>query len=240
MKGRIILYGVIAGLLGCVMVACHKFPVPPVVGSVNFKIQYKVDGEQLTFDTIRYLNSAGNAYSVTKLEYYISDLTLIRGNGTVYSSKDIHYLNARSTNKFTLADIPPGNYVGMSFHIGLNVDTNKTGKLPGKTENLNMAWPEPMGGGYHFLKFEGHFKDSTGATLGYAMHVGTDICLMKVTIDHPFDIRYLNQAQVMTMNVNQWFTDPVTYDLSTANYIMGDPDNMLKIAGNGVNVFSMD
>ena len=34
-----------------------------------------------------------------------------------------------------------------------------------------MAWPDVMGGGYHFLKLEGHYKKDS-LLAGYAMHIG--------------------------------------------------------------------
>jgi hypothetical protein len=47
-------------------------------------------------------------------------------------------------------------------------------------DNLNMAWPTAMGGGYHFLKMEGHYLDSLNTNQGYAIHIGKNENLMPV------------------------------------------------------------
>jgi len=214
----------------------------PVNGSINFSIQYEVDGEELEFDTARYFNAANNRFSVSKLEYYISNLTLIGDDGELFASNDIHLINARNESAiaFSVLNIPVKNYSGISFNIGLIPKQNKSGSLPPTLENRNMAWPEPMGGGYHFLKLEGHVIDSIGTRSGYAMHLGTDTCLIHLTLKRLMVVQYQNQRMNLTMNVNEWFSNPNVYDLSVNNYNMGNQGRMLEIAQNGASTLTLN
>ena len=230
----------LAAFLG-LATSCHKHDVLPETGSIGFNLQYHVDGKPLEFDILQYTNAAGNLYSVSKLHYYISNITLRKADGVSFTDREIHYVDARDggTNAIQLENIPIGNYDGISLFIGINSDTNRTGTLPGTLENVNMAWPEPMGGGYHFMKLEGHFKDSL-STPGYAMHIGTNVCLVEVYIDHPFSVRYRTPEKKLKMNINEWFSTPVQYDFANGNYTMGIADKMLEIAQNGKDVFTLE
>ena len=221
---------------------CHKHPVPPTEGEMYFYVHYNIDGTPLIFDSINYTNAAGNKYSITRLEFYISNITLFRKDKNPFITSDVHYLSARQrlTSQIKLEGVPIGHYTGISFHIGLVTDTNNTGSLPGTLENVNMAWPEPMGGGYHFLKMEGYFLDSLSNPTGFAVHVGTDTCLINVTINQPFEVIYHTPEKFLNMNLNEWFDHPTKYDLSDGNYTMGIEDKMLIISKNGSNVFTME
>lgn len=221
--------------------SCKKDAIQTESGDMNFNIEYHADNQPLIFDTIQYSNSAGNFFSVTQLEYYISDIVLIDMEGNEIHRNDIHYINPRkdSTIQFTIAGVAMQNYSSMLFKIGLNSNTNKTGFLPPTIDNQNMFWPDPMGGGYHFLKLEGHFMDTLGAIQGYAMHLGTNACLVSCRIDKQFSLKSKSQTMTLRMNINEWFKDPNTYDLNSGNYIMGNQGQMLKIAENGKDVFTL-
>ncbi|MCB0429094.1 MAG: hypothetical protein H6585_03060 [Flavobacteriales bacterium] len=220
--------------------SCHRHPVFPETGSIRFGIVHQVDQQELFADSIVYMNAAGNQYSVSKLEYYVSGITLTGDGIDSYTDGKVHYVNAfrSSTCQWVMENIPVGDYNKISFHIGLVPDSNKTGGLPGNMENINMAWPEPMGGGYHFLKLEGHFLDSANAVAGYALHVGTNACLGSVYLDTTLTVRFQNQRLDLVMNVNEWFGNPTRLDLNQVNYTMGDQVRMLELINNGTNAFA--
>ncbi|MCB0396478.1 MAG: hypothetical protein KDD36_07480 [Flavobacteriales bacterium] len=230
-----------AGIMAGMLSACHKHPVMPDMGSVNLAVNYEVDGAALIPDTMIYTNAAGNLYSVSRLEYYISDVTFIAEDGENHTDKRIQYISAFSgpTNAWSIENIPAKNYTGITFLVGLNSDANKTGYLPPTMENVNMAWPDQMGGGYHFLKLEGHFMDSLNHMSGYALHVGMASCLITVSIEHPFTVKYKNQRMTLAMNINQWFGHPHIFDLDLVNYTMGNKPRMLEVAQNGSHAFTL-
>ncbi len=197
----------------------------------------------LIFDTVDYVNDAGYKYSISKLEYYLSFIQLEREDGKIYLADSIFYVNAKRKNQhITLTEIPSGHYTRISFLIGINKAKNKTDYLPATTENLGMAWPDMMGGGYHFIKMEGHFSDTQNNKQGYAIHLGTDA--MQVA-HHPLvynvSVSSATQAALhLNMNVNEWLRNPHTYDfMKDGNYTMSDPKLMKLINENGKDVYTL-
>lgn len=224
--------------------ACKKdkeeqLPEPQKYRSTSVAVTYQVDGVPLAFDTMAYVNAAGNIYEVMRMEYYISNVTFYNANGKGFTSSKIVYMNARLNNKnvLKLDSVPEGNYTKMTFNIGLDSIHNISYSLPNTTENVNMAWPVPMGGGYHFMKFEGNYLVNM-AKRGYSVHLGRNPSLVTCTINAPFAISASQPDLAITMNINEWFRNPVNYDFNTDGYaIMGNPTAQLKIATNGQDIF---
>ena len=209
-------------------------------GSVRISVSYSVDGQPLLFDTLLYQNEAGNPYEVSRIIYYITGFTFFKTDGSTCHSDHVQYIDASddSTNSFLISSIPNGSYSSMKFYIGLDSVRNIPGGLPNTWENLNMEWPVSMGGGYHFLKFEGYYTD-TCCSNGFAMHIGRNECL--VTVNHPvsFQMESNEIPLSLNMNVSEWFKNPHTWDLNTdGNYTMGNLPAMLKLAENGADVFN--
>ncbi|MBL0309774.1 MAG: hypothetical protein IPP77_08910 [Bacteroidetes bacterium] len=231
------------GTLFLVIVAgsgCNKSDPPVISSTVLLNTSYNVDDHSLIFDSLMYVNAAGNLYSLNRLEYYISGITLLKESGDSIRFDSIFYIDAQTlnTNSFSLKDVPVGNYIGMTFHLGLRPDQNVSNSLPATSENVNMAWPDPMGGGYHFMKMEGHVKDSVSSQ-GYAVHLGNNMNLVTCVILHPFKIEKAYENIDLAMNINEWYSNPYTYDLLLdGNYTMGSMALMSKISKNGADVFT--
>lgn len=239
-------------LLFLVLSACKKESTPtstlpaveptPIQG-INVTINYKIDNDALMTNHFMYFSPAGYNYSISNLSYYISRIDLIKSDSSYLSVKDYTFVDAQrsGTNQFTLATIPEGNYIGIKFNIGLDSVQNTSFALPATNENSNMQWPQLMGGGYHFLKLEGNYKDTQG-TYGYTMHLGTNNCLIPIKLFRAITISKDAETPItLTMNVNEWFKNPHLFDFNTdGNNIMGDSLNMKKIAENGVDVFTIN
>lgn len=213
----------------------------PVTGQLVFNVGYHVDGRQLFFDSLMYTNAAGNQYSVTKVHYYLSRFRLYKDGSIQYSSDTIVYVDAEQTMNITFINVPVLTYDSISFHIGLDEAQNKSNSLKPTAENVNMGWPDVMGGGYHFLKLEGHWIDSS-TKLGYAMHIGNNGFLVRAGAKANIEIRgSKTTTRKLMMNINQWFAGPNTYNLATDGvYSMGNAALMKKLSENGVNVFNIE
>ncbi len=208
----------------------------------NLAINHKVDGQALQYNMFNYTNQAGNPYEVTTLRYYLSNFVFHNADGTDYTDEGIYYVDANdaTTNTIHIPEMPMGNYTGVSFVIGLNPAQNITNGLPNVTVNNNMAWPDHMGGGYHFMKFEGHFTNNTGTEDGFAIHMGTNVAVVNIEIDQLFEAKEDNNSFTLSMNLNQWFANPNTLDLDSLSYTMGNSSGMALVAANGADVFSIE
>lgn len=211
----------------------------PATGDVSLTVEYNVDGMPLRFDSLMYTNAAGNKFSVTKVHYYLSRFKFYAGGQVKYTSDTIIYADGKKPLSFRFSDLQATGYDSVSFHIGLDEAQNISNSLPATTENVNMGWPDMMGGGYHFLKLEGHWEDTAG-TLGYAMHIGNNGYLVRAGAKKNFTVKggeTLNM--VMSMDIAEWFANPNTYDLAKDGlYSMGNAPLMKKLSENGIDVFS--
>ena len=224
--------------------SCKDDPAKIDKGNVSFKISYSIDTDTLQIDTIKYLNAAGNKYSVNHFEYFLSGFTFYKDDNTTYTSDEVFYVNIKKplTNVLSIQNIPFGDYKSISFNIGLDSFKNKTNSLPNTIENINMAWPDAMGGGYHFIKLEGYFLDKTGTKQdGYAMHLGTNPNLIKIELNHSFKITNSTINKKLIANINEWFKNPANYDFDIdGNYSMGVKGAMSKLAQNGKDLFKIE
>jgi hypothetical protein len=103
-----------------------------------------------------------------------------------------------------------------------------------------MYWPDEMGGGYHFLKFEGNYLNSDNKTKGFALHLGTNPLLIKhQKINQVIQLnKNISDTIELNMNINKWFDGETTYNfLVDGNYSMGIISLMQKLQSNGKAVF---
>ncbi|MFN8143729.1 MAG: MbnP family protein [Bacteroidia bacterium] len=231
----------LAVLLGGCKKDSETEPTPLTPNSFTITISHSVDAQSLYFDSLMYTNEAGYNYSVSRVWYYLSNLKLIKSDSSEIKISDYLFVDAAqsSTCKMNLSSVPEGSYIGIAYSIGLDSSTNQTGALPATVENLQMEWPVPMGGGYHFLKFEGSFIDSS-LSYGFTMHIGTNTYLVNGKAWRNFSIGSGNNQINLAMNLNEWFRNPMVYDFDMdGNYSMGNMMAMDKLMKNGADVFNI-
>ncbi|WP_114784257.1 MbnP family protein [Botryobacter ruber] len=222
------------------LLACENEPAAPEV-DYTLQLAYEVDGEPVLPETMQYTTQSGYRYSISKLEYYISDIRLIAADGKIKPVVGVHYVNFldNSTSLIRLPDDASGTYTSLTCNIGIGPDMNKTAALPNTLANANMAWPDQMGGGYHFLKLEGTYEAGNGAGVkGYAMHLGKNENLVKVTLAKDFRLDKNRPQFKLVMNVNEWFSNPRAIDFEVdGTFSMYDQQYMQKLVLNGATVF---
>jgi hypothetical protein len=208
-------------------------------GQIQVQIMYNFDGQKIIADSVNYTCAAGYKMSFTRLQYYLSGMHFYKSDGGVISLADVHYVSFKDsvTNSFNCM-LPKGDYAAVSFNIGLDSTINKTGFLPPTNENLNMEWPDMMGGGYHFLKLEGYYLDGTGR-FGYTVHLGKNKNLVHFpALVKIFSVGNSTNSISLDMNIAEWFKDPAVYDFDKdGNFTMNNDAAMAKIAANGTDVF---
>jgi hypothetical protein len=217
----------------------------PPGNTVTFRLSHYVDGFPLVFDKILYTNTAGNEYSIEKLQYYLSGFKFYKSGRCCYSFNDVFYIDARNKSTSSVALVFPNTAIGIydsvACFIGIAPGQNISNSLPATYENTTMGWPDEMGGGYHFFKMEGRWVDSTGFP-GYAIHLGRNGFQVQSGFRCSIDVGAAKQQQVeVNMNLNEWFRTPTTYSFPIEGvYTMGNDVLMRKIAENGADVLEAD
>lgn len=231
-------------VLSVLFTACKKDKdtPPPVENKPTLTLGFSVDNQALEFDKIQYKNAAGNNYSVTKLLFYISAFEFEKNTGEKVLLNNVFLVDARDLQKvsFTLPNLPFGDYKSVKFLIGLDSLHNIDNGLPNTLDNVNMAWPTMMGGGYHFMKLEGNFLADT-TSYGYAMHLGKNKNRVPIEIIQNFSISNNSNQIKLKMNLNEWYQSPANYDFNIdGNYSMHDSTAMAKLVQNGMDVFTLN
>ena len=226
-------------------------------GKVEFVFDFVVDGAVLQFDTLMYVNAAGNQYMVYNIQYFISNITIYKnGVGQVLDKyKKERYIDTGipSTLVWDLnGEIVPGSYDSLSFTFGFT-DADNQSQMFNNPPEINMIWPDFLGGGYHYMKLNGKWKSTQGALQGFGMHLGRGQVLdstgtpisyidnsFRVSIpDSDFEIiKDKNATFTIRMDVDEWFKDPAVYDFNVLGGMIMQKQNAMKtLANNGWNVF---
>ncbi len=211
---------------------------------VQIKFIHKIGSEPLVMDTIMHTNLFGNKYSVATLRYFVSNITLQNEDGNKVQLHEVFYIDAVNNNIsgfISSEKIPAGMYSGVSFIFGLDKATNVSGKFLNPPEN-RMEWPEPMGGGYHYMKLEGKI-DSDGKIVNYQAHTGgldgTQYFIEVSVGVPPFSVDDNIVTIPIIMDISSWWRDPNTIDLNNISGIMGSDFFQNQFMENGNDVFSI-
>ena len=236
---------------------------PVTMTNVNFSFTEHWDGAAIAnadYATTTYNNAFGTDLKLSKLVYLISDITFTAADGTVYDAGDYNLIDAREgTNTvFTPGiEIPVGDYQ-VSFTFGFDDEDNDK---PGGYPDLNSSdgtWvvPDPLGGGYHYMRMEGTFEDTNGNTQTFQYHTirankhsslppgpGT----LEETTDTSFVVNLGTISVeegigvVVEMNVAEWFKNPNMWNLNeNSTVMMPKYELQLDMNENGSNgVFSL-
>ncbi|HET9505750.1 MAG TPA: MbnP family protein [Hymenobacter sp.] len=157
---------------------CKKDSDSPDTGSVNFTVQNVAPTgsagstlQPITLNVTSATTAAGETFTVTRFEYYLSNIKFTKSDGTTYAAPDTYYLVDQATAKtlsFTVPNVPAGDYTGVSFIVG--VDAQKTGltdplTFTGQFEALNpannMYWS--WNSGHIFMKMEASLTSANPA-----------------------------------------------------------------------------
>lgn len=252
-------------LLLCLLltVSCGKRPALRRPSPLSVRFVHHLDGAPVVLNTKHYTNEAGNKYIINEVKYFISELHLYKRDGTkvvIRHNKGTHYVDMDYPHSlfWTIADnLPEGYYTSIGFTFGLNAAENYSNRFVNPPES-NMAWPQVLGGGYHFMMINGKFlqKDSTysplnihlgkgqiyrGSTHSVDSIIGFVDNHFSVTLNKSFEVQ---QGRVtnftFVMNIENWFKNPFIYHFDHwGNNTMQDQPAMHMLRENGRDVFSL-
>jgi len=247
--------------------ACKKSDnTTPAVpsGKVVFLINHQVNGQPLKENELIYTNASGNDYLITEVKYFISDITFYHNDGSkkvIGDWKDIFYVdeNIQETKTIQFFDkIPAGTYDSITFIFGISQEKNKSFMFVDPPE-INMCWPEVLGGGYHYLMINGKWKDISGVNMPFNFHLGIgqlyhgntyNVDSIYAFVQNYFTVSMPGSAFTiadkdtatfqLTMNIENWFKNPHIFDFNQwGGAIMQNQQAMLIAKENGWDVFSI-
>ena len=141
---RLILYGILVGLL-IHSTACKKNGVSDGYNSTDknafiIKFNNQVEGKNLILNSATYQNGSGEAFIVSRFNYFISNLILQRDDGTEITFSDYYLIRQSDANSLTvrLKEVPAGNYKQIRFRLGVDSLRNLS-DLSAQTGALDVA-----------------------------------------------------------------------------------------------------
>lgn len=159
---------------------------PIETGTIQLQFDNIVGNQDLQLDSVRYTNAAGEDFTISKLNYYISNIKLIKSDGSVFTvPQDSSYFLIREANtgsqNLSIRNVVTGEYTGVEFMVGVDslrsvmepTEPGRKGILDkdmGPTNEEAMYWD--WNPGYIFLKLEGESDSSTTANGEYYYHIG--------------------------------------------------------------------
>mgnify|MGYP001247541669 CR=1 FL=1 len=209
----------------------------------NLKINFTqtIQNEDLSLGVFSYTNNEGQEFSVDRLWYIISNITLHTENGNSNLIRDVHFIDTDNPNTLNIVinDLEKNNYTTISYTMGLDTNKNISNLYLNEDFHTKMFWPEPMGGGYHYMKLEGNFNNETtfyNTHTGGAM--GMDFSFnnsdsFSLTTDETTE----NIEISINMEIANWYKGSHSIALSNEG-IMGNTEIQAQLKANGANVFT--
>lgn len=182
-------------------------------GSLTIQMKHYFKSDNFTFSPDSFITKAHDTIQVGEWKYYVSHITLIHANGSLWDAGNFNLINAQNTEDITISGIPPGNYTGMTFLLGVDSMNNHTlnHNEPALDPSHGMSWSWSTG--YIFMRVKGTYGV---AKKGFSFDLGGDQHLIKL----PFDFtayKYAKDSYRMGIktDLNEFFENPNTYDLKT-------------------------
>lgn len=161
-------------------------PAPaPMTGAVALRFSYVVgdDALPLYLDSA-YLTASDDLVRVRHLKYYLSRVRLQRADSSYWTAPDRAFLlDAGRRDSLTLSGVPPGEYVALTFDIGLDSASNSRSDWDGDlapARLMHWSWNT----GYKFLSLEGEWLGAMPSEV-VEYHVGRAPTLRTVRLPLP-------------------------------------------------------
>ena len=223
-------------------------------GNLNITMSHSANEKELVFDTMTYSNEFGNQFTVTEIQYFISNIELCdsKGSWTPFNSeKHIFYIDTDIEESQTLksSELKTGQYTKIRFTFGMNESDNVTGHFTDAPE-ANMFWPEPLGGGYHYMKLNGRWIDDNGQLSPMNVHLGigqnsslTEFYHNHFQVELPVNVNIVEDGEAkiqLNMVIDNWFRTPNIIDLAEyGSGIMQSQEAQALYKANGNDVFKI-
>lgn len=256
-----------AALLGLAFLAfsCQPSDDPDAINPadknvVTLEFDHRAGTQKLVMGTT-YKNGSGEDYAVTMLNYFVSNVSLTKDDGTVVKFPDRYFLLRLAdpkTHNLTLADVPAGNYKQVTFSVG--VDSAKSVSSADALKGVldPAAWADPMywswNSGYIFWRFEGTSPVIPASATGeriFNLHVGgfggrtapTPNNLRTVTLPVGAELAKVRSniapAVHLLVDVGKFFDGPTKISLAKTNQIHM-PAAAVPLANNIATLFAVD
>jgi hypothetical protein len=184
-------------------IGCQKNVDSPIIvqqspGKLYFHLHTNIDSAEVAYgDTV--MDAAGRRVSLSLAQFYMSGIRIKKTDGTFYTINNAYLLKKTETEVYLVGSVPPGNYLTVSFNVGIDSATNAkdpasyTDATNVLSSQIPSMWFGSVSQGYIFLILQG--KADTSAShngplnLPFQLKIGSNALLRNVTLPvHSFSV----------------------------------------------------
>jgi hypothetical protein len=215
--------------------------------NITLKFTQNWDGVPVTsadFNNFKFTSQNGESISINRLRYVLSNISV----GNTIKNHQLVNIGENTGSELTFEQIPQGSNF-LKFTFGFADPDNKDGEYQ-DLNSVSFNVPAMLGGGYHYMQFDGKYKDTINQDANFNYHAiravdrkdPSNLILQDTSFE--FDIGTFsfekNTTVEIKMNIAEWFKNPNSWDLNVLNTIlMPNFDAQKMISDNGKNVFSL-
>jgi len=180
-------------------------------GALALSFNHQVHSAALELES-PFSDDEGVEYKISQLRYWVSNLVLVKSDGTQVPIPDSYFLieimEANTRTTIVIPGLPTGEYNAIQFGVGVDEARNhSTDLFVGElSTGVDMDWG--WNSGFIFFKIEGTYRAGTKIEWDpYKLHLGYDVLYKTVDLSlSPFSIEANEQTDVsIEANVDQLF-----------------------------------
>ncbi|RYJ42122.1 MbnP family protein [Flavobacterium beibuense] len=233
--------------------------VEGTTGDVELYFDNGVAGDALILGNT-YTNSNNESLTINRLNYIVSNIVLIKEDGTefTYPKEESYFVISEEGDLLTvhLEGVPAGDYTKVKFGIGVDEQRYLQGESEQQSfwdlaAQYNLTWTWSTG--YRFINFEGTYTSpAVEGEKTFQVHQGSNSAIdnyREVTLTLPTtarvredempNIHLKTDANVILDGVNKIKLADNINEAQTGTAIMGG-ENLISIAENTLQMFAVD
>ena len=160
-------------IASCTKEDTTETPTPTTsTGSMSIKFDPYWGEDNLVLGNT-YTNAFNEEFTPNVFKYYVSNVSLIAVDGSKTKIENTYFLvdHSEGAPKWTIDNIPTGEYTGYEFMIGVDSARNVSGAQEGALDPANqMFWS--WNNGYIFYKLEGTSPAVADSSQAVRFHIG--------------------------------------------------------------------
>jgi len=207
-----------------------------------------VKGSKIVFNDSIYTNSFGEKYLITKLKYYVTNVSVLNGHSSAKEKNSYHLIDENEEASRVISfSIPEGSYTSVDFLLGVDSLHNVSGA---QTDDLDpakgMFWT--WNSGYVMAKLEGNSPNSTMVNNKFEFHIGGFSgpynVLKQVQLSFPGKTYHFVTGKtyeiIVHADIDAWWQHP--HDIKISDHAsIAMPGKLAKeISDNYVNMFHIE
>lgn len=234
-------------VLSVFFVACDQENSTPENTSITLKFTHYWNETPVTsadFNTFQFTNKNGDLISINDLRYLLSNISI----GDVSVNYQLINIGENSGLELKINNVSIGIHP-MQFTFGFADADNQNG-IYQDLNSVSFNVPEMLGGGYHYMQFDGKYKNQENRDANFNYHAIRAVKGIQTGNLQFEDTSFLvdlgnidinNNATIeIKMNIAEWFKNPTTWNLNERNtLLMGNFEAQKIINANGKTVFSL-